>query len=59
MAGGPDTSIKNASVEKDASFNIYESWSQLFKNFLIVGLVAASTWLLVTGVRYSIELGSH
>ena len=58
MAGGPDASIKNASVEKDASFNIYESWSQLFKNFLIVGLVAATTWGLVTGVRYSINVGS-
>tara|TARA_R110002095_G_scaffold87238_2_gene75995 strand:- start:1287 stop:2807 length:1521 start_codon:yes stop_codon:yes gene_type:complete len=58
MAGGPDASVQRASVEKDASFNIYETWSHLFRNFLIVALVAATTWTLVTGVRYSIQFGS-
>ncbi len=43
MAGGPDASIQRASVEKDASFNIYETWTHLFRNFLIVALIAATT----------------
>lgn len=58
MAGGPDASVQRASVEKDASFNIYETWSHLLRNFFIVALVAGTTWGLVTGVRYSIKLGS-
>ncbi len=58
MAGGPDASIQRASVEKDASFNIYETWTHLFRNFFIVALIAATTWTLVTGVRYSIKFGS-
>ena len=58
MGGGPDVSVKRESVEKDASFDIYETWFHLFKNFLIVGLVAASTWAFVSGVRYSIISGS-
>jgi CIC family chloride channel protein len=58
MVGGPDVSVKIASVDKDASFNIYESWSYLLKNYLTIILVAATVWLLVVGVRFSITIGS-
>lgn len=59
MAGGPDSSVKHASVEKDASFQIYETWTYLLKNFIIVGLVAITVWALVVGVRFSIEIGTE
>lgn len=59
MAGGPDETVKHKSVEKDASFKIYDTWTGLFRNFFIVALVAATTWGLVSGVRYSIHYGSH
>ncbi len=59
MAGGPDETVKHRSVEKDASFKIYDTWSEIFKNFLIVTLVAATTWGLVSVVRHSIHHGSH
>ena len=59
MAGGPDEKVKHKSVEKDASFKIYDTWSAIFKNFLIVALVAATTWGLVSVVRYSIHHGAH
>lgn len=58
MAGGPDASVKHASVEKDASFNIYETWRELLGNLLTVVLVAATVWVLVVGVRFSIKFGS-
>lgn len=59
MAGGPDESVKHRSVEKDASFKIYDRWDALFKNFFIVALVAATTWGFVSVVRYSIHHGAH
>jgi len=59
MAGGPADEVKRASAEKDASHDIYETWTHLFKNFAIVAVIAASTWLLVSGVRFSIEIGSE
>lgn len=58
MVGGPDASVKHASVEKDASFSIYETWDALAKNFLIVILIAMTVWSLVVVVRYSIKQGS-
>lgn len=59
MAGGPDDAVKRASVEKDASFDIYETWTHLGKNFLIVAIVATMTWGLVSVLRYGIEIGSE
>lgn len=59
MAGGPDASVKNASVERDESSDIYETWWHLLRNFLIVGLVAATTWGLVSVLRYSISASSE
>lgn len=59
MAGGPAAEIKNKSVEKDASFNIYETWGSLLKNFIIVAIIAITVWMFVTVLRYSIEYGSN
>lgn len=59
MAGGPSAEVKRGSATRDASHLVQESWGHLLRNFLVVALVAASVWLLVSGVRFSIGFGSH
>lgn len=59
MAGGPSAEIKRGSATRDQSHLVQESWGHLLRNFLIVALVAASVWVLVSGVRFSIGYGSH
>jgi CIC family chloride channel protein len=59
MAGGPSAEVKRDSAKRDTSHLVQEGWGHLLRNFLIVALVAASVWLLVSGVRYSISFGSH
>ena len=59
MAGGPDDKVKRESANVDASYDIYENWTDLLRNFLIVALIGVTTWLFVSGLRYSIELSSE
>ena len=58
MAGGPSADVKRKSSARDTSHLIEESWSHLIVNLGIVALVAATVWVLVSGVRWSIEEGS-
>ena len=58
MAGGPSDDGKRESSARDASHLIEESWRHLIVNLVIVALVAATVWVLVSGVRWTIEEGS-
>ncbi len=58
MAGGPSADVKRESSARDTSHLIEESWRHLIVNLVIVALVAATVWVLVSGVRWTIEEGS-
>lgn len=56
---GPSTTLKHEAAILDQSHLLEESWRTLARNFLTVVLIAVSSWLLTSVMRWCVEQGAE